>query len=35
VPSIMTAPAEAYKAETQTIYESAKYPSHLEFEVVQ
>jgi len=31
VPNIMTAPASAYKAQTQTIYESAKYPSHLEF----
>ncbi len=35
VPNIMIAPAEAYKAETQTIYGSAKYPSHLEFEVAQ
>ncbi len=35
VPNIMTAPADAYKAETQTIYESAKYPSHLEFELAQ
>ena len=33
VPNIMTAPADAYKAQTQTIYESAKYPSHLEFSV--
>ncbi|HTD95965.1 MAG TPA: CocE/NonD family hydrolase [Edaphobacter sp.] len=33
VPNIMTAPASAYKAETQTIYGSAKYPSHLEFSV--
>ncbi len=31
VPNIMTAPASAYKAETQTIYASPKYPSHLEF----
>jgi putative CocE/NonD family hydrolase len=31
VPNIMTAPAEAYKAETMTIYGSPKYPSHLEF----
>jgi putative CocE/NonD family hydrolase len=31
VPNIMTAPGDAYKAQTQTIYESAKYPSHLEF----
>jgi putative CocE/NonD family hydrolase len=35
VPNIMSAPADAYKAETQTIYESPKYPSHLEFEVTQ
>jgi uncharacterized protein len=33
VPNIMAAPASAYKAQTQTIYESAKYPSHLEFSV--
>ncbi len=31
VPNIMTAPAEAYKAQTVSIYGSAKYPSHLEF----
>ena len=31
VPNIMTAPADAYKAATQTIYGSEKYPSHLEF----
>ena len=31
VPNIMTAPPEAYKAETVSIYGSAKYPSHLEF----
>jgi predicted acyl esterase len=31
VPNIMTAPASAYKAATQTIYGSEKYPSHLEF----
>jgi putative CocE/NonD family hydrolase len=31
VPNIMTAPADAYKAETMTIYGSPKYPSHLEF----
>jgi len=31
VPNIMTAPVSAYKAETQTIYGSAQYPSHLEF----
>jgi putative CocE/NonD family hydrolase len=30
VPNIMTGPAAAYKAETVTIYGSAKYPSHLE-----
>jgi putative CocE/NonD family hydrolase len=35
VPNIMTAPADAYKAGTQTIYESAKYPSHLEFELAE
>ena len=35
VPNIMTAPASAYKAETQTIYGSAQYPSHLEFSVAQ
>ena len=35
VPNIMTAPASAYKAETQTIYGSEKYPSHLEFSVAQ
>ncbi|RZU42949.1 CocE/NonD family hydrolase [Edaphobacter modestus] len=33
VPNIMTAPASAYKAETISIYGSAKYPSHLEFEM--
>jgi uncharacterized protein len=33
VPNIMTAPASAYKAATQTIYGSAQYPSHLEFSV--
>jgi uncharacterized protein len=33
VPNIMSAPAGAYKAETQTIYGSAQYPSHLEFSV--
>ena len=31
VPNIMTAPESAYKAATQTIYGSEKYPSHLEF----
>ncbi len=31
VPNIMTAPADAYKAETVTVYGSPKYPSHLEF----
>ncbi|MDQ2834586.1 MAG: CocE/NonD family hydrolase [Acidobacteriota bacterium] len=35
VPNIMSAPARAYKAETQTIYGSAAYPSHLEFSVAQ
>jgi putative CocE/NonD family hydrolase len=33
VPNIMTAPKKAFKAETVTIYGSAKWPSHLEFEV--
>jgi putative CocE/NonD family hydrolase len=33
VPNIMTAPAGAYQSGTQTIYGSAKYPSHLEFAV--
>jgi putative CocE/NonD family hydrolase len=33
VPNIMTAPAAAYKAETMSVYGTAKYPSHLEFEV--
>lgn len=31
VPNIMSAPAEAYKPQTISIYGSAKYPSHLEF----
>ncbi|WP_263384045.1 CocE/NonD family hydrolase [Granulicella arctica] len=31
VPNIMSAPAKTYKPATQTIYGSAKYPSHLEF----
>jgi putative CocE/NonD family hydrolase len=35
VPNMMTAPAKAYQAETQTIYGSAQYPSHLEFSVAQ
>ncbi|HEX4154853.1 MAG TPA: CocE/NonD family hydrolase [Acidobacteriaceae bacterium] len=30
VPNIMEAPASAYKAERVTIYDSAKYPSHLD-----
>jgi hypothetical protein len=33
VPNIMTAAKDAYKRETVTIYGSAKYPSHLEFDV--
>ena len=33
VPNIMSAPKSAYKAETVTIYGSAQYPSHLEFEM--
>jgi hypothetical protein len=35
VPNIMTAPKEAYKAATEMIYGSDKYPSHLEFSVPQ
>src|SRR6202522_4064875 len=35
VPNIMTAPVDLYKAVTQTIYGSEKYPSHLEFSVPQ
>ena len=31
VPNVMTAPADAYKAETISIFGSPKYPSHLEF----
>jgi putative CocE/NonD family hydrolase len=31
VPNIMSAPPEAYKAQTMSIYSSPKYPSHLEF----
>ncbi len=31
VPNIMNAPAEAYKAQTVSVYGSPKYPSHLEF----
>ena len=30
VPNLMTAPASAYQAQTITIYDSPKYPSHLE-----
>jgi hypothetical protein len=33
VPNIMTAPKNAYQAETMTIYASPQYPSHLEFDV--
>ncbi|HEY0162475.1 MAG TPA: CocE/NonD family hydrolase [Edaphobacter sp.] len=33
VPNIMSAPADAYKAATISVYGSAKYPSHLEFEM--
>jgi predicted acyl esterase len=33
VENIMTAPAEAYKAETVSIYRSANYPSHLDLPV--
>jgi hypothetical protein len=35
VPNIMTAPKKAYKAETETIYGSERYPSHLEISVAQ
>ena len=35
VENIMTAPASAYKAETETIYGSPKYPSHLELNIQQ
>lgn len=31
VPNIMSAPTEAYKPQTISIYGSAKYPSHIEF----
>ncbi len=34
VPNIMTAPPEAYQPETQSIYASPKYPSHLEFQTL-
>jgi uncharacterized protein len=30
VPNIMSAPAEAYKAQTMRVYTSAQYPSHLD-----
>ena len=33
--SIMTAPEKSYKPETETIYESAQYPSHLELPVAE
>ncbi|HEY0307187.1 MAG TPA: CocE/NonD family hydrolase [Acidobacteriaceae bacterium] len=33
VPNIMTAPAKAYQPATETIYESAQYPSHLELPI--
>lgn len=33
VPNIMSASPSAYKAQTISIYESSKYPSHLEFEM--
>jgi predicted acyl esterase len=32
VPNIMVAPAKAYRAETMTIYGSARWPSRVEFE---
>ena len=34
VPNIMKAPSKAYQAETETIYGSAKYPSHLQISVL-
>ena len=34
VPNIMDAPPGAYQPETMTIYGSAQYPSHLEFQIV-
>jgi uncharacterized protein len=34
VKNIMTARAKAYKAQTQTIYESARYPSHLDLPIM-
>ena len=33
VENIMSAPADAYKAETVSIYGSAKYPSHIDLPV--
>jgi hypothetical protein len=33
VPNIMTAPKKSYKAETMTIFGSAKYPSRVELPV--
>lgn len=35
VPNIMTAPKKAYKAETETIYGSTRYPSHLDLSIAQ
>lgn len=35
VPNIMTAPKKAYKAETETVYGSKQYPSHLDISVAQ
>lgn len=35
VDNIMTAPKAAYQAETETIYGSPKYPSHLELSILQ
>jgi uncharacterized protein len=35
VPNIMTAPGSAYRAATETIYESAQHPSHIELPVVE
>ena len=33
VPNIMTAPKDAYKAETMTIYDSPEHPSHLDIDL--
>ena len=35
VPNIMTAPASAYKAETITVFDSVRYPSHLDLPIAE